>query len=272
VNKWIISEAQLAVVAASVAIDEYRFDLASATIYNFIWNIFCDWYLEFTKPILSGDNQKDKDETRAATAWVLEIALRVLHPFMPFITEELWEQVTGSGEMLMAQKWPAFGKKVVDEDAKDEIDWVIRLISTVRTIRAELNVPAAAQVQLQLKDMSKENRTRLELHQPLIMRLARLGGITHVNTVPKGSAQAIVDETTLILPLADVIDLDKERARIDKEIEKQRAEIKKIESKLANENFVSNAPPEVVEEHRVRKAEAEAMLAKLQSARDALAA
>jgi valyl-tRNA synthetase len=159
-----------------------------------------------------------------------------------------------------------------DLGAKEEIDWAIRLISTVRTIRAELNVPPAAHVQLQLKDASKESRARLERHQPLVMRLARLGGIAHVNAVAKGAAQAIIDEVTLILPLADVIDLEQERMRLKKESEKWAAEIEKIESKLGNKSFVERAPPEVVEEQRERKAEAEAMLAKLQAAQRSLSA
>src|SRR5262249_43897631 len=149
------------------------------------------------------------------TAWVLGQMLKFLHPFMPFITEELWDQFVGGG-MLMVEKWPVLADKLVDQDAKDEIDWVICMISTVRTIRAELNVPPDAQVQLQIKDAVDVSRKRLEHHQPLIMRLARIAAITQVNAVPKGAAQAIVDEATLILPLADVIDLEKERARIGK--------------------------------------------------------
>ncbi|MGE3623275.1 MAG: valine--tRNA ligase [Bdellovibrionales bacterium] len=270
VNKWIIGETKLAADKVAALLDDYRFDLASAAAYDFIWNSFCDWYLEFTKPILGGGDETAKAETRATTAWVLGQMLHFLHPFMPYITEELWEQFVG-GSLLMTEKWPVLSDRLVDKTAQDEINWVIRMVGTVRTIRAELNVPAGAQVQLQLKDASAASRKRLETHQPIITRLARLAGIAHVDSAGKGSAQAIVDEATLILPLADVIDLDQERARLRKESDKWAAEIKKIETKLANKDFVDRAPPEVVEEHRERKAEAEAMIAKLEAAQKSLA-
>jgi valyl-tRNA synthetase len=271
VNKWIVGEVKLAADKIASLLDEFRFDLASSAAYEFVWNNFCDWYLEFTKPILAGADEAAKTETRATTSWVLGQMLHFLHPFMPYITEELWDQFVGEG-LLISAKWPQLADKLLDKNAQGEIGWVIKLISAVRTIRAELNVPPAAQVPLQLKDASPESRARLERHQPVIMRLARIAGISHVTALPKGAAQAIVDETILILPLADVIDLEQERVRLGKESEKWAAEIKKIESKLGNKDFVDRAPPEVVEEHRERKAEAEAMLVKLQAAQKSLSA
>jgi len=271
VNKWILLSLRDAKETITNYLDEYRFDMASSTIYSFVWDNFCDWYLEFTKPILAGADEAAKTETKAMTAWLFEQMLRLLHPFMPYITEELWSQLISGSKLLMTQSWPSYEGMLKDFEAKEEIDWLIRLISTIRTTRAELNVPPVAKVQLQLKDASKETRARLERHQPLIMQLARLGGIDYVTSVPKGAAQAIVDETTLILPLADVIDLEQERARLGKESEKWVAEIKKIDSKLASKDFVDRAPPEIVEEQRERKRDAEAMLAKLQAAQRSLA-
>jgi valyl-tRNA synthetase len=270
VNKWIIGETKLAAEKIATHLDEYRFDLASAAAYDFIWNNFCDWYLEFTKPILTGTDRAAIAETRVTTACVLGQVLRFLHPFMPYITEELWDQFIGGG-LLIKEKWPSMPETIIDKTAEEEINWLIRLISAIRTIRAELNVPPAAQIQLHMKDASAASRKRLEMHQPLIMRLARLADISHVTAVPKGAVQTVLDETTLILPLADVIDIAQERARLGKESDKWAAEIQKIDSKLANKSFVDRAPPEVVEEQRERRAEAETMLAKLQAAQKSLA-
>jgi valyl-tRNA synthetase len=271
VNKWVVGETRLAANRIADLLDEFRFDLASSAAYDFIWNNFCDWYLEFTKPILAGADDAAKSETRATTAWVLGQSLHFLHPFMPFITEELWDQFVGKG-LLMKAAWPQLSESLINETAKAEMDWVIRLVSTIRTIRVELNVPAAAQVQLQLKDASTATKVQIERHLSLLMRLARLSGITHVTEVVKGAAQAILGEMTLVLPLADVIDLEQERARLGKESEKWATEIKKLESKLCNDDFVSRAPPEVVDEYRERKADAEAMLEKLQAAERSLSA
>jgi len=271
VNKWIVGETKLAVDKITLLLNDYRFDLSSSAAYDFIWNSFCDWYLEFTKPVLLGTDEVVKAETRATTAWVFEQMLRFLHPFMPYITEELWGEITVSDKMLISAGWPQLADKLVSQEPQSEINWVIRLITTIRAIRAELNVPAGAQVQLQLKDASAITKARLERHLPLITRLARLANVTHTLSVTKGAAQAIIDETTLILPLADVIDLEQERARLNKESERWATEIRKLEDKLNNQDFINRAPPEVVEEHRERKAEAEATFAKLQAAQQSLA-
>jgi len=271
INRWIVGETKRAADKVTSLLDQYRFDLASSAVYDFIWNTSCDWCLEFTKPILGGADETAKLETRATTAWVLAHMLKLLHPFMPYITEELWEQIVGNGKMLMTESWPQLPDTMVHEDSQDEINWVIRLVSAVRTIRAELNVPAGAQIPLQIKDASDTSRARLKTHEAIILRLARLSGITHATITPKGAAQSVLDEATLILPLADVIDLEQERARLAKESEKWAAEIKKLEAKLANQDFIARAPEEVVTEHRERKAEAEAMLVKLKSAQKSLA-
>jgi valyl-tRNA synthetase len=245
--------------------------LASSAAYEFTWNSFCDWYLEFTKPILLGTDETAKVETRATTAWVLGQILHILHPFMPFITEELWSEFTGSKDMLIVASWPVIQTPEGCLSAQDEMNWLIKGISAIRAIRAELNVPAGAQIPLQVKEASDESKARFERHNAIISRLARLNSITHVSVIGKGSAQAVLNEAALVLPLAEIIDLDQERLRLNKESEKWLEEIRKVDEKLANKNFVDRAPPEIIEEHRARKAEAEATLVKLEAAKKSLA-
>ena len=272
VNQWIVGETKLAADKIASLLDDYRFDLASSAAYDFVWNNFCDWYLEFTKPIIGGSDEAAKAETRATTAWVLGQILHLLHPFMPYITEELWEQFVGSQSMLIGAAWPVLSDSVVKKEAQSEIDWLIRLISSVRTVRAELNVPAGAKIRLEVKDANTTTQKMLETHANVIERMARLSGAPVIVTaVAKGSAQTVVGEATLILPLADVIDLEQERARLAKEAAKWADEIRKVDVKLANKDFVDRAPPEVLEEHHERKTNAEAMIAKIEAARKSLA-
>lgn len=275
VNRWIVVETKEVVEKIAKHLEEYRFDLATTAAYEFVWNNFCDWYLEFTKPIYLGDDEAAKVETRATTAWVLGQILHFLHPIMPFVTEELWQQFTGSESMLITASWPQIAVAANNTNdsasAQEEMNWVVRVISNIRAVRSELNVPAGAQVPLHVKGASDETKARLQRHEAIIARLARLSSITHVEAIAKGSAQAVLGEAILILPLAEIIDLDQERARLQKEGERIAAEIVKIDAKLGNQDFVNRAPPEVVEEHRERKAEAEATLAKLEAAQKSLA-
>ena len=269
VNQWIVGETKQAADKIAALLDDYRFDLAASTAYEFVWNSFCDWYLEFTKPILMGDDGAAKTETRATTAWALGQILHLLHPFMPFITEELWAEFTGSKNMLITAAWPVI--EAGAQAAQDEMNWLVRIISSIRTVRAELNVPAGAQIPLHVKDASAATKDRLARHDAIIARLARLSGVTHTDKVGKGSAQTILDEATLILPLAEIIDINQESARLKKESEKMQAEIVKIEAKLGNKDFVDRAPPEIIEEQRTRKADFEANIAKLEAAQKSLA-
>jgi valyl-tRNA synthetase len=271
VNKWIVGETKLAVDKIAVLLDDHRFDLASTAAYEFTWNTFCDWYLEFTKPVLMGEDEAAKTETRATTAWVLGQILHILQPFMPFITEELWSEFTGSKEMLITAKWPEIHTQADNAASQDEMNWLVRLISAIRGVRMELNVPAGTQIPLLIKGASPQSTVRFERHNAIITRLARLSSVATVDAASHGSAQAVLDEVTLILPLAEIIDLGQERARLQKESERLLADIRKIEAKLGNKDFVDRAPPEVVEEQRERKAEAEATLAKLEAARKSLA-
>ncbi|HMA49620.1 MAG TPA: class I tRNA ligase family protein, partial [Magnetospirillaceae bacterium] len=264
VNRWMAGKVTDAAARVAEALDAYRFNDAAQALYQLVWNVFCDWYLEFAKPIFQGTDEAAKAETRATAAWSLQQILKLLHPVMPFITEELWEQF-GAGDSLMLTAWPDLAFR--DEQAESEIDWLVRAISEIRTVRAEMNVPPSAKLSLKVKDQSAQTETRLSRYQPIIQTLARLDSIeTGVESGGKGAVQLVVDEATLFLPLADIIDLAAERARLEKEIGKLDAEIAKLDGKLNNEAFISKAKPEVVEEQRERRAEADAVRQKLADA------
>ncbi|OWJ64276.1 valine--tRNA ligase [Inquilinus limosus] len=267
-NRWIVGEVAKTAEKTAAALEGFRFSEAAQALYQFTWAGFCDWYLEFAKPVFSGTDEAAKAETRATTAWALEQILNLLNPIMPFETEELWRHLADRGDAtLVTQPWPDYPAGLVDPQAAAEMDWVIRLISAVRTIRSEMNVPPAAELPATLRGASAETLRRLETHDALIRRLARLATIEPSQAEPaKGSAQAVIDEATLVLPLAGIIDLDKERARLTKEIEKNASEVEKIDRKLGNAQFLEKAPDEVVEEQRERRAEAEAAIGRLREA------
>jgi valyl-tRNA synthetase len=272
VNKWIVGRTINAREQVENAIDAYRFNDAANALYHFAWGEFCDWYLEFTKPILAAGDAGAQSETRAATAWVLGQLLHLLHPFMPFITEELWGN-SGGTSGLIKSPWPSHDKLKADEAASAELDWLIRSITAIRAVRSEMNVPPVAQLALQVRDAGAGTQARLKTHRDLLMRLARLSAIDVATGAPaKGAVQVVVDEATFMLPLAGVINVAREQARLQKEIEKAGSEVSKISSKLGNEAFVAKAPPEVIEEQRERLAEATASRAKLAAALERLAA
>ncbi len=267
VNKWIVGEVARTAAKVTEEIEAYRFNEAAGAIYRFVWNVFCDWYLEFIKPLLLGTDEAAKAETRATAAWVLDRILLILHPFMPFMTEELWATTAGPAResLLVVAEWPnlsGLGEAVADA----EMDWVIRLISDVRSVRAEMNVPAGAKIPLLIKGASLESLQRLERHKDLVLRLARLSSAETTEAVPAGALQLVLDEATVLLPIADVVDLKVESARLRKEIGKLDGEIGKIDAKLGNPKFISSAPEHVVEEQRDRKADAEAAKAKFAEA------
>ncbi|MDG3443648.1 valine--tRNA ligase [Nitrospirillum amazonense] len=269
VNRWIVGAVADCAAQVTEALEGYRFNDAANALYHFAWGSFCDWYLEFTKPILNGEDEAAKAETRAVTAWVLDQILHLLHPIMPFLTEELWEKL-GEGQQrgdLITAAWPQYPAAYKDAGALAEMDWVVRFISTIRTIRSEMNVPPSAQLPLLVKGAGAETAARLGTHRDLVLKLARLSDITLTEEAPAtGAVQAVVDEATLVLPLADFIDLAKEKARLAKEIQKLEGEIAKVDAKLGNPNFVDKAPPEVIEEQRERRAEADSTRAKLAEA------
>jgi valyl-tRNA synthetase len=266
-NRWIIGRLVNATRAVDAALGEYRFNDAANALYQFTWGEFCDWYLEFTKPILAGTDEAAKTETRATTAWTLYQLLHLLHPFMPFVTEELFEQACGGGKLLINSAWPAHDGMKVDEVAAAEMDWVIRLISEIRGVRSEMNVPPSAQLTMLMRDAAPTSRARLASHLELIRRLARVEKVTLDDaTPPKGAVQIVFDEATVLLPLAGVIDIGKERARLTKDMEKLAAEAGKIERKLTNAQFVAKAPPEIIEEQRERLADIQLTLGRLAGA------
>jgi valyl-tRNA synthetase len=268
-NRWIAGEVERTAQAVTAGIESYKFNEAATAIYDFTWGTFCDWYLELAKPILNGDDEPAKAETRAMVAWVLDQILKLLHPFMPFITEELWDRLVEVGvkreKLLCLSTWPALAG-LADAAADEEIGWLINLVSEVRSVRSEMNVPAGAKTPLVMIGASKAVRVRAEGYEETIKRLARIDALSFAKAAPPGSAQIVLGDTTFALPLAGVIDMGTERTRLAREIEKSRAEIKKIDAKLANENFVAKAPPEVVEENRERRADFEATMRKLQAA------
>ncbi len=265
INRWILTELARTARDVTEAIETYRFNDAASTLYRFVWNQFCDWYLELLKPVFGGEDAAAKAESQACAAYVLEEIYKLLHPFMPFMTEELWAHTAGEGKardsLVCHAEWPspAYG----DEAAADEINWLIDLVSGIRSVRAEMNVPPSATAPLVMVDANAMTRKRLETHDSAIRRLARVEQIRLEDTAPKGAAQIVVGEATACLPLGTLIDLSAEKARLEKAIEKAKAEAARIQAKLSNEKFVANAKPEVVEAERERFAELEQQLASL---------
>ncbi|MGD9378285.1 MAG: valine--tRNA ligase [Methyloceanibacter sp.] len=268
-NRWIAGELERAVSAVTEALEGFRFNEAAGAVYHFIWHIYCDWYLELIKPVFVGDDEAAKAETRAMAAYVLDKALQLLHPFMPFVTEELWEKRAPAGTpretLLILSPWPTH-QGLQDAAADEEIGWVIRLVTDVRSVRAEMNVPAGRKVPLVIAGATDRTRERVAAHLETVSRLARIESIDFAETPPAGSVQIVLDEATIALPLQGVIDIDAEADRLKREIDKVGAEITQIDAKLANDKFVSRAPQHVVEEQRERKADAEAMATKLAQA------
>jgi valyl-tRNA synthetase len=238
-----------------------------------VWGTFCDWYLEFTKPILQGNDHAARTETQAMAAWVLGRIIHLLHPIMPFVTEEVWENLAGSeAGLLLTSLWPDFPAEITDPAASVEMEWVVQAISALRALRAELSVPPAARIPLLLKDAEPLAVERIERHREHFMRLARVDEFEPVAKVPAGGIQAIVDGATLILRLGDVVDLAGEKTRLGKEISRLDTELAKIVAKLANPGFLAKARAEVIEEQREREADVARDRDRLKSAYDRLAA
>jgi valyl-tRNA synthetase len=269
VNRWIAGETQRAANAVTEAIEAYRFNEAAGAIYEFTWAVFCDWYLELIKPILNGDDELAKSETRAMTAWVLDQILKLLHPFMPFITEELWAHMVEHGvqrdNLLALSTWPTLSG-LSDAAADAEMGWVVKLISEVRSVRSEMNVPAGAKIPLVIIGADTTIRARAERHEETIKRLARLDTITLARAAPTSAALIVIGETTVALPLEGVIDMAAERKRLAREIDRAQADIAKLDQKLSNSNFIAKAKDEAVDEARQRKTDLEALVKRLHAA------
>jgi len=266
-NRWIAHETAKAAGEVSAAIEAYRFNDAAAAIYRFVWNIYCDWYLELAKPLLTGRDGAAKSETQAMVAWTRDEILKLLHPFMPFVTEELWA-VTGKHNTLLAlSSWPSL-TDLTDDKAEGEIGWVIDLVSAIRSVRAEMNITAS--IPLVLAGVSAASKARAQRWEEFIKHLARVSEISSAGAVPQGSVQLVVRGEVAALPLKGVIDLAAERARLGKEMQKADADIARVDAKLGNANFVARAPEEVVEEEKEKREEAVGRKARIAEALERL--
>ena len=285
INRWVVGKVVETGGALEQALEAYRLHDAASALYRFTWNEFCDWYIEFTKPVLAGSDEAAAAETRAAMGWALGRLLHLLHPIMPFITEELWAHLaagegspessaTAAGDsagMLLTRPWPRHDESMINREVAAEIDWVIKLISEVRGLRAEMNVPPGAWLELWIKDGTPDSLARVETYGELIRRLARLSRAEPLEgAVPKGAVQIVTEGATAVLPLAEVIDIGQEQARLKREIERVQGDIAKVDKKLGNEQFLAKAPPEVVEEQRERRSEAEQVKDRLSAALELL--
>jgi valyl-tRNA synthetase len=270
INRWIRGELTKAERAVSEAIEGGRFDDAAGALYRFVWNVFCDWYLELAKPVFNGADEAAKAETRAMTAWTLDQTLKLLHPVMPFITEELWAELGKEGpardSLLIGAEWPVLPDAFIDTSAEAEIGWLVDLVGEIRGLRAEMNVPPSAKPPLAFVAPDAVTAERIARHRDLILTLGRVSEVGSAETAPTGAVTFVSGGATVALSLTGIIDLTAERARLEKEIAVFESDIGHVNKKLGNPNFVSRAAPEVVDEQRAKLAEAEAGKVKLQAA------
>ncbi|MDD9716654.1 valine--tRNA ligase [Dinoroseobacter sp. PD6] len=270
VNRWIIGETAKVREAVDTALAEYKFNDAANALYAFVWGKVCDWYVEFAKPLLLDGDDATKAETRAVMAWVLDQCFILLHPIMPFITEELWGTTGQRDKMLVHADWPSYGADLVDVDADREMNWVISLIESVRSVRAQMRVPAGLYVPVVQVALDEAGQRAYANNETLIKRLARIEGITKADTAPKGALTIPVEGGTFALPLADIIDVSAEKDRLGKTLAKLQKDLGGLRGRLSNAKFVASAPAEVVEENRERLAAGEAELATLSAALERL--
>ena len=266
-NRWLMSELATAISEVDAALESYRFNDAAAAIYRFTWNTVCDWYLELAKPVFLGEDEAAKVETRRVTGFVLDRVYALLHPFMPFLTEELWTATAGSrprDRLLCHGEWPALAFH--DSDASDDLNWLVALVGEIRSTRAEMNVPPGAEAPLVAVGVDAKTRERLVRHEAALKRLARLSSIKAAEVAPPQSVQFVLDTRAYALPLAGTIDVSAEIARLTKAAAKARTEVDRIDKKLSNERFVANAPEEVVVQEREKRADYQAEAEKLDAA------
>ncbi|MCK2165497.1 valine--tRNA ligase [Thalassospira xiamenensis] len=276
--RWIVGKTAEAARTVASGIESYRFNDAANGAYQFVWGTFCDWYLELAKPVLMGQDEEAKAEIRAVTAWILDQILLILHPVMPYITEELWEKSADNrATLLMSQAYPKFDDALIDRVAEDEIDLAIRLIGNIRGVRSEMNVPPAAEVPIYLVDASDAMQAAVTAQEAQVKRLARVAAVEFkgqgdVETIAKGAIQTVVDGVTVFVSVADFIDVAAEKSRLEKEIDGKTKYIKGQEGKLSNESFVSRAPEHIVATEKAKLEEARDTLTKLQEAHARIAA
>jgi valyl-tRNA synthetase len=272
-NRWIAHETARTVDEVTAAIEAYKFNEAASAVYHFVWNIYCDWYIELAKPVLLGPESAAKTETCATVAWARDQILALLHPFMPFITEALWKVTAEGGvareELLALSPWPLF-TGLHDEEAEAEIGWVIDLVNAIRSVRAEMNIPPALQIPLVLAASAEKTRARATRWADMIKRLARIADISFADAPPQGAVQLLVRGDIAALPLKGVIDIGAEKSRLEKELTKVAADIARVDAKLGNADFVARAPDEVVEGEREKREDAVARQGKINEALERL--
>lgn len=279
VDRWIISQLQRTESEVTRQLDAFRFDLAAQALYEFVWDEYCAWYLELVKPVLWDENAPIERQrgTRRTLVRVLEVILRLAHPFMPFITEEIWQRIKGqagvSGDTLMLQPWPVANESRIDAAAEGDIEWVKTLMLGVRQIRGEMKISMAKRIDIIVANTNAEDLRRLADFEPLLNKLAKLESVRVLASGEEApmSATALVGDMQVLVPMAGLIDKDAELARLDKEIQRLDGEVKRVGGKLANEGFVAKAPAEVLEKERAKLAEAEQALANLTEQRGRIA-
>jgi valyl-tRNA synthetase len=271
VNKWIVGETARARLAHDEALDNYRFNDAANGLYAFVWGRVCDWYLEFAKPLFASGDEAVITETRATMAWVIDQCLILLHPTMPFITEELWGEIAPRDKMLVHGDWPEYGAELIHAEADAEMTWVIGLIDEIRSVRAQMHVPAGLKVQLLQLELDARGQAAWDANAAMIQRLARIDRLDVVTALPKGVVTIAVEGGTFGLPIADLIDVAEEKARLQKVLEKLGKELGGLRGRLNNPKFAESAPEEVVEETRANLAAREDEEGKIRQALDRLA-
>jgi len=252
INRWILAELSNCISGVSTNIEKYRFNDASGAAYRFVWNLYCDWYVELSKPILSGDDDVAKAETRGCSAYVLDCIYKMLNPFMPFMTEELWEKTAKRETLLCHARWPDSGFE--DSSSAEEINWLIGLISELRSVRSEMNIKPGEMVPLVIAGANEITLDRLNTHMGALKQMGRVRSVSYADLPPRGSAQIVFGEATACLPLTGLIDIGEEKTRLERELKKLDGEIKRLNGKLGNERFVANAPDAVVAEEREKLA------------------
>ncbi|MCG6903466.1 MAG: class I tRNA ligase family protein, partial [Rhodobacter sp.] len=266
-NKWIIGEVAKTRETVDEALENYRFNDAANALYAFVWGKVCDWYVEFSKPLFSSEDAEIIAETRATMGWVMDQCLILLHPIMPFITEELWGSTAKRAKMLIHADWPSYqAADLVDETADREMNWVISLIDQIRSARTQMHVPAGLKIPMLQLELDAAGRAAWVNNQALIMKLARIDSLREISEMPKGAITIAVEGGTFCLPLADIIDVDEEIARLEKSLVKLDKEIAGLQGRLKNPKFAESAPPEVVEETRANAALREEEAATLRAA------
>ena len=263
VNRWIVGETVKTLNEVNIAFDQFRFNDAAQALYSFVWGTVCDWYVELSKPLLNSDDSKIKNETRQTMGWVIDHCLILLHPIMPFITEELWETLTKRNEMLVHCDWPEYDRALIDHVADLEMNWVVNLIESIRSARAQLRVPAGLKIPMIFLEMDSEAKQAWENNSEMIQKLARITELTSADEIPKGSIAISAKGASFALPLEGIIDVEEEKKRLSKSLDKLQKEISALKGRLQNSKFIESAPEEVIletKENLVLREEEEAKL------------